>query len=63
MGRQIKVTKFGIHKSIPNSHFKKYQNAGWSMVAEVDYSLYYQSRKEREQDGNKSNRSIEASQE
>lgn len=52
MSRQVKVTKFGIHRSIPFSQLDTYTDAGWSEVKEYDWQAYYKKRKEREKDGN-----------
>lgn len=49
--RQIKVTKFGIRRSISASELEVYQNAGWGKVQERDWAAYNKKRRERAKDG------------
>lgn len=54
MSKQVKVTKFGIHKSIPSSQLGKYKKSGWKEIPVHDWKSRYKERtekKEREEDG------------
>lgn len=51
MNERVKVSKFGIHKSIPYSQLETYKKAGWDVIRDFDWRAYYQKRKEREANG------------
>lgn len=51
MGRQVKVTKYGVHRSIPYSQLETFKEAGWKAVQNHDWQKYYKERKEREANG------------